>query len=66
MFVYRIIDVSEKVNKMIENKQPILDIAIYYYHFTIYFANSLFLNISVFIDYLVSPNWLIIQRLLRF
>jgi lipopolysaccharide export system permease protein len=37
-----IIDVSEKVNFMIENKIPFLDIAIYYYHFTIYFANSLF------------------------
>jgi lipopolysaccharide export system permease protein len=37
-----IIDVSEKINKMIENKIPILDIAIYYAHFTVYFANSLF------------------------
>jgi len=37
-----IIDVSEKINFMIENKIPFLDIAIYYYHFTIYFANSLF------------------------
>lgn len=37
-----VIDVSEKVNKMIENKIPFLEIAIYYYHFTIYFANLLF------------------------
>ncbi|OCB78373.1 LptF/LptG family permease [Flavobacterium crassostreae] len=37
-----IIDVSEKINKMIENKIPLSEIAIYYYHFTIYFANSLF------------------------
>jgi lipopolysaccharide export system permease protein len=37
-----IIDVSEKINKMIENKIPIMEIAIYYYHFTIYFASSLF------------------------
>jgi lipopolysaccharide export system permease protein len=37
-----VIDVSEKVNKMIENKVPLWNIAIYYYHFTIYFANSLF------------------------
>lgn len=37
-----VIDVSEKVNKMIENKVPLLDIAIYYMHFTIYFANLLF------------------------
>jgi lipopolysaccharide export system permease protein len=29
-----IIDVSEKINFMIENKIPFLDIAIYYYHFT--------------------------------
>lgn len=37
-----VIDVSEKVNKMIENKIPILEILIYYYHFTIYFTNLLF------------------------
>lgn len=37
-----VIDISEKVNKMIENKVPFVDIAIYYFHFTIYFANMLF------------------------
>lgn len=37
-----VIDVSEKVNKMIENKVPFLDVAIYYFHFTVYFANMLF------------------------
>ena len=37
-----IIDVSEKINFMIENKIPFLDIAVYYYNFTIYFANNLF------------------------
>lgn len=37
-----IIDVSEKVNKMIANKVPIKEIAIYYFDFTIYFANLLF------------------------
>ena len=37
-----IIDVSEKINKMIENKVPLVEVAIYYYNFTIYFANSLF------------------------
>ncbi len=37
-----IIDVSEKINKMIENKIPFMEIATYYYNFTIYFANSLF------------------------
>jgi len=37
-----IIDVSEKINFMIENKVPFKAIAIYYYHFTIYFANALF------------------------
>ncbi|MBA0884649.1 LptF/LptG family permease [Flavobacterium undicola] len=37
-----IIDVSEKINKMIENKVPFTDVAIYYYNFTIYFANALF------------------------
>ena len=37
-----IIDVSEKVNKMIENKVPFKAIASYYVDFTIYFANLLF------------------------
>jgi lipopolysaccharide export system permease protein len=37
-----VIDVSEKINKMLENKVPFLDVAIYYYHFTVYFANMLF------------------------
>jgi lipopolysaccharide export system permease protein len=37
-----VIDVSEKVNKMIENKVPFDKIAIYYYDFVIYFANLLF------------------------
>jgi lipopolysaccharide export system permease protein len=36
------IDVSEKVNKMIENHVPIKAIAQYYVDFTIYFANLLF------------------------
>lgn len=37
-----IIDVSEKVNKMIENKVPFIEVANYYLDFTIYFANLLF------------------------
>jgi len=37
-----VIDVSEKVNKMLENKVPFKAIALYYFHFTIYFANFLF------------------------
>jgi lipopolysaccharide export system permease protein len=37
-----IIDVSEKINKIIENKVPFVKVAIYYYNFTIYFANALF------------------------
>jgi lipopolysaccharide export system permease protein len=36
-----VIDVSEKVNDE-KTKFPLWNIAIYYYHFTIYFANSLF------------------------
>ncbi len=36
------IDVSEKVNKMIENKVPFGAIATYYGHFAIYWANLLF------------------------
>ena len=37
-----VIDVSEKVNKMIENHVPFGQIALYYLNFTIYFANLLF------------------------
>lgn len=37
-----VIDVSEKINKMLENDIPISAIALYYYNFTIYFANLLF------------------------
>jgi lipopolysaccharide export system permease protein len=37
-----VIDVSEKVDKMIENHIPILQILVYYLNFTIYFANLLF------------------------
>lgn len=37
-----VIDVSEKVNKMIENNVAIGDILVYYVDFTIYFANLLF------------------------
>ena len=37
-----VIDVSEKVNKMIQNKVPLKAIANYYFHFTIHFANFLF------------------------
>lgn len=37
-----IIDVSEKVDKMILNKVPFSKIALYYFNFTIYFANLLF------------------------
>ncbi len=37
-----VIDVSEKVNRMLENKVPFIEIAQYYLDFTIYFANILF------------------------
>ncbi len=37
-----VIDVSEKVNKMIENKVPFKEIALYYVDFVVYFANLLF------------------------
>jgi lipopolysaccharide export system permease protein len=37
-----VIDVSEKVNRMLQNKVPFVDIAVYYYDFTVYFANLLF------------------------
>lgn len=37
-----VIDVSEKVNRMLQNKVPFDKIALYYFDFTIYFANLLF------------------------
>jgi lipopolysaccharide export system permease protein len=37
-----IIDVAEKIDKMIQNKIPFSAIALYYFYFTIYFANLLF------------------------
>jgi lipopolysaccharide export system permease protein len=37
-----VIDVSEKVNKILANKVPFLKVAAYYGNFTIYFANMLF------------------------
>ncbi|RRJ92462.1 LptF/LptG family permease [Flavobacterium macacae] len=37
-----VIDVSEKINKILANKVPFADVALYYLHFTIYFANLLF------------------------
>ncbi|MTG98002.1 MULTISPECIES: LptF/LptG family permease [Myroides] len=37
-----VIDVSEKVNKMIDKQAPLLEILQYYLDFTIYFANMLF------------------------
>jgi lipopolysaccharide export system permease protein len=38
-----VIDVSEKINKIIANKVPFIDVARYYLDFTIYFANYCFL-----------------------
>lgn len=37
-----IIDVSEKINRILENKVPFVEVARYYLDFTIYFANLLF------------------------
>lgn len=37
-----VIDVSEKINKILANKVPFVEVAAYYADFTIYFANLLF------------------------
>lgn len=37
-----IVDVSEKINRILESKVPFEEVAVYYLHFTIYFANLLF------------------------
>jgi phosphatidylethanolamine-binding protein (PEBP) family uncharacterized protein len=53
MFIHWIvIDVSEKVNKMIENKVPLWNIATIY-HFHDLFCQFFIPDISIFIDYLV-------------
>ncbi len=37
-----VIDVSEKINFLIENKVPFIPIVVYYYNFTVYWCNLLF------------------------
>lgn len=37
-----VVDVSEKINRILESKVPILVVAEYYFNFTVYFANLLF------------------------
>lgn len=37
-----VIDIAEKINKILENNVPFKEVAIYYLDFTIYFANLLF------------------------
>lgn len=37
-----VIDVSEKINKILANKVPFVEVAYYYLNFTVYFANLLF------------------------
>lgn len=37
-----VVDVSEKINRMLESKVPLADVLIYYVHFIVYFANMLF------------------------
>ncbi|WP_010254835.1 LptF/LptG family permease [Myroides injenensis] len=37
-----VIDVSEKINKILNNKAPLSAVLLYYFDFTIYFANMLF------------------------
>lgn len=36
------VDISENVDKMIENRAPLHEILMYYYHFTLHYANLLF------------------------
>jgi lipopolysaccharide export system permease protein len=62
-----VIDVSEKVNKMIENKVPFDKIAIYYYDFVIYFANLLFpIMLFLSVIWFTSKSANKYGRLLRF
>lgn len=37
-----VVDVSEKINRMLESKVALKDVLIYYVHFVVYFANMLF------------------------
>src|SRR5690606_6861969 len=36
------VNLAEKIGKILENEVPLVEVLIYYYHFTIYFANLLF------------------------
>jgi len=37
-----VIDIAEKINKILENKVPLVEVASYYLDFSVYFANLLF------------------------
>src|SRR5690554_7215711 len=37
-----VIDISEKINKILENKAPLDETVFFYLNFTVYFANFLF------------------------
>ena len=59
-----VIDVSEKVNKMLQNKVAFSKIALYYFDFTVYFANLLFpifLFLSAFILIFFSSCFLFLS-----
>ena len=36
------VNLAEKIGRILENEVPLIEVLIYYYHFTIYFANLLF------------------------
>jgi lipopolysaccharide export system permease protein len=56
-----VIDVSEKIGKMLENKAPLDEIVVFYLNFTVYFANFLF-PIFLFLSIIWFQNLRIIQR----
>jgi len=53
------VDLSEKIDKMIEKEAPFSEIIVYYLDFILYFANFLF---PIYLLYGLPPNWQTIQK----
>ena len=53
-----VVDVSEKINRMLESKVALKDVLVYYMHFIVYFANMLFplLLFSVLLSFLLMKT----------
>src|SRR5690606_32276084 len=52
-----IIDVTEKINRILDNNAPLDEVIVYYLNFTVYFANMLFLFFCLYLLFGLLPNW---------